>query len=233
MKPEFYKTFNFLFGTAVLAVASAAFLVVTFERPPTTEVQMGFRGTAMELVYNDAELRRVAARNIVPEALEAVEDDPDSPRASEVYENVQLLGHLSVEQFGRIMQAMTNWIYPNPENPAEGCNGCHVPGNFAAEDMYQKHVARRMLQMVYTINGAYNSHVQDVGVTCYTCHRGQASCRGVVAGALQRSALAHLAGRGRAEPPRHRDGVLDAPLRSVHAVPLALGGDPPPLEHRA
>jgi photosynthetic reaction center cytochrome c subunit len=174
MKPEFYKTFNFLFGTAVAAIATAAFLVVTFERPGTTEVQMGFRGTAMEVVYNNRNLDRIQARNIVPAALEAVEDDPTSPRASEVYENVRVLGHLSVEQFGRIMQAMTEWIYPNPEDPAAGCNGCHVPGNFAAEDIYTKHVARRMLQMVHTINSTYSNHVQDVGVTCYTCHRGQA-----------------------------------------------------------
>ncbi|MCA1948811.1 MAG: photosynthetic reaction center cytochrome c subunit, partial [Armatimonadetes bacterium] len=125
MKPEFYRTFGFLFWTGVAAIATAAFLVVTFERPGTTEVQMGFRGTAMEVVYNNRNLDRIQARNIVPAAIEPA--DPEGPRASEVFENVQVLGHLSVEQFNRIMQAMSEWIYPN-ENPAESCNGCHVPG---------------------------------------------------------------------------------------------------------
>jgi len=71
---------------------------------------------------------------------------------------------------------MTEWIFPNAANPAEGCLGCHLPGNFAAEDIYTKHVARRMLQMVHTINTTFSDHVNangDVGVTCYTCHRGQ------------------------------------------------------------
>lgn len=172
MKSEFYKTFNFLFGTTVLAAVAVLFVIFTFERPPTTEVQMGFRGTAMELVYNERALERLVASNVLPPAPEPA--DPDGPRASEVFENVQVLGHLSVEQFNRIMQAMTEWIYPNPQNPAEGCNACHVPGNFAAEDIYTKHVARRMLQMTYAINSTHASHVGQVGVTCYTCHRGQA-----------------------------------------------------------
>lgn len=177
MKPEFFRKFNFLFGTAVVALAAAAFLVVTFERPTVQTVQSGFRGTSMGQVYNTRTIAAVAARNTVPEMDEAIPNDPESPRASEIYENVQILGHLSVEQFGRIMLAMSEWIYPNAEDPAQSCNGCHVPGNFASEDIYTKHVARRMLQMVHTINTTFSNHVNangEVGVTCYTCHRGQA-----------------------------------------------------------
>ncbi len=177
MKPEFFRKFNFLFGTAVAAIATAAFLVLTFEAPTIQTVQSGFRGTSMGQVYNTRTLDAVQARNAVPAMDEPIPNDPESPRASEIYENVQILGHLSVEQFGRIMLAMSEWIYPNAENPAESCNGCHVPGNFAAEDIYTKHVARRMLQMVNTINTTYANHVNangEVGVTCYTCHRGQA-----------------------------------------------------------
>lgn len=177
MKPEFFRKFNFLFGTAVVALATAAFLVLTFEAPTIQTVQSGFRGTSMGQVYNTRTLDAVQARNAVPAMDEPIPNDPDSPRASEIYENVQILGHLSVEQFGRIMLAMSEWIYPNAENPAESCNGCHVPGNFASEDIYTKHVARRMLQMVHTINTTFSNHVNangEVGVTCYTCHRGQA-----------------------------------------------------------
>jgi len=155
----------------VVALLGAGFVALTFERPPLITAQTGFRGTGMELVHTERNVAALAPLNVLPEAPEAA--DPDGPRASEVFENLQVLGHLSVEQFNRIMQVMTEWIYPN-ENIAEGCNGCHVPGNFAAEDVYAKHVARRMIQMVWTINSTYSTHVAQVGVTCYTCHRGRA-----------------------------------------------------------
>ena len=165
--------FNLIFGGLVAAVAGLAFFVVTFERPPVATQQGGFRGTSMGRVENPRTQAALTVRNQAPQALEPAEDDPTSPRASEIYENVRVLGHLSVEQFGRIMQAMTEWVYPG-EGENLGCNGCHVEGNFAAEGKYQKTVARRMLQMVQTINTTYNNHVLQVGVTCYTCHRGQA-----------------------------------------------------------
>jgi photosynthetic reaction center cytochrome c subunit len=158
------------FATALLGLA---FVAVTFERPPLETVQSGFRGTSMGQVYTERALNASVPRNLVPTPPEPADPDPGGTRASEIYENVQVLGHLSIEQFNRIMQVMTEWIYPN-ENIAEGCNGCHVPGNFAAEDVYAKHVARRMIQMVWTINSTWSSHVQQVGVTCYTCHRGRA-----------------------------------------------------------
>jgi len=164
--------FNLIFGGVIAAIAGLAFVVLTFERLPVDSTQGGFRGTSMGRVDNPRTVAALAVRNQAPPASEAADDS--GPRASEIYENVQVLGHLSIEQFGRIMLAMSEWIYPNAENPAESCNGCHVPGNFAAEGMYQKTVARRMLQMVQTINSTYSSHVQQVGVTCYTCHRGQA-----------------------------------------------------------
>ena len=58
--------------------------------------------------------------------------------------------------------------------PDQSCNYCHGV-NIIAErlDKYTKVVARRMLQMVADINQDWKSHVQNIGVTCYTCHRGQ------------------------------------------------------------
>jgi len=164
--------FNIIFGAIVAGILGFAFVVLTFERPPVASVQQGFRGTSMGQVVNQRLTAADLPNHAVPEPLDPA--DPEGERASEVYENVQVLGHLSVEQFGRIMQAMTAWVYPddeaNPEN--SGCNACHVPGNFAADDKYQKVVARRMTQMVQTINGNWTNHVGQTGVTCYTCHRG-------------------------------------------------------------
>jgi photosynthetic reaction center cytochrome c subunit len=160
-----------LLGLAGIGAVIGFGLLFTFERLPVQTVQGGFRGTSMGQVINPRLAVVREARNQAPPAPEPA--DPGGDRASAVFENVQVLGHLSVEQFNRIMQVMTEWIYPN-ENIAEGCNGCHVPGNFAAEDIYTKHVARRMLQMTMSLNSTWESHTQDVGVTCWTCHRGQA-----------------------------------------------------------
>jgi photosynthetic reaction center cytochrome c subunit len=151
----------------VTALATGLIAVYTFERPPVATAQYGYRGLAMEGVSNPRLASIKLAANKAPEALDVAPADGD--RASEIYENVKVLGHLSVDQFGRIMQAMTEWVYPG-----QGCNGCHAEGNFAAEDVYQKQVARRMIQMVQHINSAWKPHVGETGVTCYTCHRGNA-----------------------------------------------------------
>jgi photosynthetic reaction center cytochrome c subunit len=155
---------------ALLALAGllvAAIVVFTFERPPVVSTQLGYRGVAMEQLQNPRTLRQVVARNQVPAAPDAADTDGD--KSSTVFENVQVLGELSVAQFGRIMQAMTEWIAP-----AQGCNYCHNPENMASDEIYTKVVARRMLQMTRTINADWTSHVAQTGVTCYTCHRGQA-----------------------------------------------------------
>jgi photosynthetic reaction center cytochrome c subunit len=71
------------------------------------------------------------------------------------------------------MVAITEWVSPEGAVPGGGCNYCHNPENYAADDVYTKVVSRRMLQMVRHINAEWGSHVGQTGVTCYTCHRGQ------------------------------------------------------------
>ncbi len=155
----------------VLAVLIASFFGVVFvlqafERPPVLSSQTGFRGTGMVQVTNPRSDAILWDRNQVPPPPEAA--DAEGDRASSIYENVPLLGHLSIEQFGRIMQVMTEWV-----SPEAGCNGCHVEGDFAAENNYRKQVARRMIEMVRHVNNGWANHVQQTGVTCYTCHRGR------------------------------------------------------------
>jgi photosynthetic reaction center cytochrome c subunit len=153
-------------GLAFAGLLGVLVVLFTFERPPVVSTQNGFRGTAMEQVVNPR-LRAVSvAANRVPAAPDAA--DAEGDKASEVFENVQLLGDLSVAQFGRIMQAMTEWVAP-----AQGCNYCHNPENMASDEVYTKVVTRRMLSMVRTINTDWTAHVAQTGVTCYTCHRGQ------------------------------------------------------------
>jgi len=59
-------------------------------------------------------------------------------------------------------------------NRANKCAYCHNLANMASDEKYTKVVARRMYQMTRDINANYTNHVQQTGVTCYTCHRGNA-----------------------------------------------------------
>jgi photosynthetic reaction center cytochrome c subunit len=92
----------------------------------------------------------------------------DGPKAGKVYQNVKVLGDLSVAQFTQLMVSMTNWVAPT-----EGCAYCHNPANLAEEGKYTKVVARRMIEMTQHINSGWKNHVAETGVTCYTCHRGK------------------------------------------------------------
>lgn len=167
------KNFGYGFGMPLLAltvVLGAGLLWVA--RTDTEQTQRGYRGTAMQQITNKATQATLVSQNQVPEALPAVED-LSGPKASEVYENVQVLGNLNEEQFNRTMAAITEWV-----SPEAGCNYCHVEDadgnvNFASDDNYAKVVARRMFQMTQTVNEKWQSHVKNVGVTCYTCHRGK------------------------------------------------------------
>ncbi len=132
--------------------------------------QVGFRGTGMVQVTGapayKAALASVAA---VPESEPYIEPDADSVLARDVYENVQVLGHVTEDNFNRLMLAITEWVAPE-----QGCAYCHgEDGNFAHDDIYAKVVARKMIQMTQTVNSEWQSHVAATGVNCYTCHRGQ------------------------------------------------------------
>lgn len=147
----------------LLALATAALVLSACERPPVESEQYGFRGTAMGNVSNP---RLPAATDEYPPALPAA---PSSgPKAGEVYENVQVLGDLSVAEFTRLMTSITAWV-----SPEEGCNYCHYPENLADDGKYTKVVSRRMIQMTQHVNGNWSDHVGEYGVNCYTCHRGK------------------------------------------------------------
>jgi photosynthetic reaction center cytochrome c subunit len=158
---------NRLIHTLFLLGGAAASILLSGcgERPPIAAVQTGFRGTGMEQIYNPRILAQEAALNRAPEALAPASGD--GPKAKDVYQNVKVLGDLSVGEFTRHMVAITAWV-----SPKEGCNYCHNPQNLADDSIYTKVVARRMIQMNQHLNVEWKKHVGDTGVTCYTCHRG-------------------------------------------------------------
>lgn len=153
--------------TGWLAAAAALMATAGCEWPPQETAQVGYRGVGMELVQSPETIEADADLHSVPAPLPPA--DTGGPRAGDVYENLQVLGDLSVGEHTRLMLALTEWIAP----PEQSCNYCHVGENFASDELYTKRVSRRMLQMNLDINANWQDHVKETGVTCYTCHRGQ------------------------------------------------------------
>ncbi|MFN3462049.1 MAG: photosynthetic reaction center cytochrome PufC [Oceanibaculum sp.] len=153
-------------ASAGTLLAIASFVGAGWDAPPVETEQIGYRGTGM-VIHRDME-KQVALRaaNVAPPA--PWEASPDGEKAGNIYENVQVLGDLSDDQFNQLMASMTEWV-----SPEAGCNYCHNPENLASDEVYTKVVARRMIQMTQTINTDWQSHVGETGATCYTCHRGQ------------------------------------------------------------
>lgn len=185
MLPKWFNEWNRanptnIYGPAILigVIGSAVFvaaLLVSWGQPYATKsMQTGPRGTGMVVPEFVAQVERAdptietyyTEEPYVPEGGEAL--------ARNVYQNVQVLGDLTEDNFNRLMNAITQWVAPE-----QGCAYCHGDGGletYASDDLYTKVVSRRMIQMTQNINENWESHVQSVavvGVNCYTCHRGQ------------------------------------------------------------
>ena len=158
-----------LYAVALIGITAGTLFGISalrgMEHPPIVGVQRGFRGTAMDQIYNPRTINALAAQVKVPKSLPPA--SPVGVRAAVAYKNVQVLKNLSVGQFTRLMVSLTNWVAPK-----QGCAYCHNVANMAWDGLYTKVVARRMIQMTQNINQNWQSHVQNVGVTCYTCHGG-------------------------------------------------------------
>ncbi len=128
--------------------------------------QTGYRGNGMEQIVD---LKHIAKAAAIPASAYPLPAD-GGPSAGSAYQNLKVLNNISKDRFDHIMAEISQWVAP----PAQGCTYCHNPANMASDEKYTKVVARRMLQMTMNINGKWASHVQNVGVTCYTCHRGNA-----------------------------------------------------------
>ncbi len=185
MFPKWFNDWNNknptdIYGPAILVgtLGGALFvaaMVASYGQPFNDDfTQTGPRGTGMQIaaltVSTDPSIADYYTEEPYPR-------DEGEPLAGEVYENVQVLGGVTDGNFNRLMNAMTNWVSPD-----EGCLYCHVETadgdiNYASDDNYTKVVSRRMIQMTQYINEEWSDHVNanaEVGVNCYTCHRGQA-----------------------------------------------------------
>ncbi|MCA9736218.1 MAG: photosynthetic reaction center cytochrome PufC [Gemmatimonadota bacterium] len=158
------------FRTGICTLALVA--LAACERPPMESRQLGWRGLGLVETYNPRlhEDDSVAVAAAIPINPGPTGDATPAPPGT--WQNVQVLGDLSVAEFNRTMLALTTWV-----SPTVGCNYCHVAGqngvaDFASDEIYTKVVSREMLRMVKDINTNWASHVSDNGVTCWTCHAG-------------------------------------------------------------
>ena len=156
-------------GTPAAALATVALLLGgCWEAPPMETRQIGADGVGMQTTSNPDATELLRADNVLPEPIPpAPAPSAETPKAGDVYQNVQVLGDLSVAEFTRTMTAITAWV-----SPEAGCTYCHVGNNFASDGIYTKVVSRRMMQMTQNINAEWDGHVGEAGVTCLTCHRG-------------------------------------------------------------
>ncbi len=84
-------------------------------------------------------------------------------RAVEQFKNIQVLKDIPADQLIPTMQFITASL-------GVECDFCHVQGSFDKDDKKPKQTARKMMQMMMTINMEnFDGHRE---VTCYSCHRG-------------------------------------------------------------
>ena len=100
----------------------------------------------------------VAQQDQRPAAPQQQEDRP----AEQVYKNIQVMKGLPAS---RLMSAMGRLT----QSLGVDCAHCHVPDALDKDDKPAKQTARKMFEMVRTINTTLGAN----RVTCYTCHRGQ------------------------------------------------------------
>ena len=81
----------------------------------------------------------------------------------EAYKNIQVLKSLPADQLIPAMQFITYSL-------GVECSFCHVEGSFEKDDKKPKLAARKMMQMMFSINQQNFEGKREV--TCYSCHRG-------------------------------------------------------------
>jgi len=155
------------------AVGLAAMIVAGCERPPPESEQRGYRGVGMVAYVNPRILAAQYRENVPPPVQPPAVPVPVN--AGAVYQNLQVWGDVPLTEFTRLMLALTEWVVPKDQWVAgQGCVYCHDLADMAADTKYQKVVSRSMIKMTQRANTAWGDHVAPTGVTCYTCHRGNA-----------------------------------------------------------
>jgi hypothetical protein len=93
-------------------------------------------------------------------------NSPGPKKAEEEFKNIQVLKGIPADQLFPTMQFITASL-------GVECEFCHVHNAFEKDDKKPKETARKMMEMMFTINkDNFAGHRE---VTCYSCHRGKAN----------------------------------------------------------
>lgn len=149
-------------GGAVFVAA----VLVTWGQPYATEsLQTGPRGTGMSVPEFKLDLAKPdpSIETFLASTSSPVVPQGGEQTAGEARENVPPgLEGLTVENYDRLLAAMRLWT--------------GIPDLFEDPANYQTTVGHVMIGMTQNLNEEWSGHVnanKEVGVTCYTCHRGQ------------------------------------------------------------
>lgn len=174
MLPKWFNDWNKsnptnIYGPAILVGAAGgavflAALLITWGQPyATASMQTGPRGTGMSVPEFDVD--RLAADPTIAGyvAAEDITDDMIAGVSDAALANVPpALEGMPEDEYARLVAAMRSWT--------------GIPDLMEDPESYQTQVAYSMVEMVQNINEGWIGHVQynaEVGVNCYTCHRGQ------------------------------------------------------------
>jgi outer membrane lipoprotein-sorting protein len=133
---------------------------------------------------------------------------PQAPKtASQQFKNIQILKDIAADQLIPGMQFISASL-------GVECDYCHVEHAFEKDDKKPKVAARKMMEMMITINQENFDGQREV--TCYTCHQGGAKPVSIPIIAEHEKAPAMMAGGATAEPASPAaESVLDKYLAAV------------------
>jgi hypothetical protein len=87
----------------------------------------------------------------------------ENDAAEQVFKNIEILKGKKASVLPGMMSALTGLLGVN-------CTYCHIEGQWDREDKPTKQIARKMFQLVKTINR--DDFDGRNAVSCWTCHRG-------------------------------------------------------------
>ncbi len=153
------------FGVVGSAVFAATILVAWGQPFSTDSLQTGPRGAGMSVPEFEADLAKAdpSIAGFLASTSDPVVPQGGEQTAGRARDNVPPgLEDLTVENYDRLLAAMREWT--------------GIPDLFDDPESYQTSVGHVMIGMTRTINEGWDIHVnanKEVGVTCYTCHRGE------------------------------------------------------------
>jgi photosynthetic reaction center cytochrome c subunit len=104
-----------------------------------------------------------AQSNDTPHSTRGTAQQTGDKTAEQQFKNIQVLKGIPADQLIPTMQFISASL-------GVECEFCHVQGAFEKDDKKPKQTARKMIEMMFSINA--DNFDRNREVTCYSCHRG-------------------------------------------------------------